>query len=264
MANDIVIPVTASDLPGVREQIEGITRNDFVYKTDFLEWRADVFLEPTAADLEEVNNYAQSAGMRLIVTLRHSDEGGNYQGSEQTRMALAVRAAELGAWVDREFRQWDDSCEGLKNTLAKHGGRLILSYHNFDETPKNILTIVQSMHDALVQEGVADGIVKIATYVHSENDALRVLGAGSYLYSRRRDAVTVGMGKGEHDQFAKMTREQGPPCYGNIFTFAKSGVGVAIADGMPTPEDLRGKGKPWDKDRFSIYNDPNMKHLLKD
>src|SRR5688572_9490154 len=85
---------------------------------------------------------AALAGRRrpVIVTCRASWEVGRFDGIEEARKRILVRALELGAdYVDVEWRA------GFNDVVAKDPGRVVVSAHHFDGVPPDLAGQVASM-----------------------------------------------------------------------------------------------------------------------
>jgi 3-dehydroquinate dehydratase type I len=125
-----------------------------------------------------------SSEKQLIATCRE----GFY--SKDERLELLVEAINAGAaFVDIEM----ESDEDFRATIAKHAKlhncKLIISYHNFNETPS--LSEMCDIVNTCIKQG-AD-VVKLATMAKNKSDAARVLS----LYDKNFDAdlVAFAMGK---------------------------------------------------------------------
>lgn len=95
-----------------------------------VEIRADL-LGSTAGmsntEVLSVVNATKDAGLACLYTLRHANQGGTYNGSENERVALCKQALEAGAdIIDLEF----DTESAI--AMSKSSAPMILSYHNFD------------------------------------------------------------------------------------------------------------------------------------
>lgn len=99
----------------------------------------------------------------IIVTCRRPEEGGRWMRSEEDRLVLLRTAIANGAeYVDLE--------EDIASKIPRYGStKRIISYHNFQETPKDL----EKIHRRLASLN-AD-VVKIATLANNPLDNLRVL-----------------------------------------------------------------------------------------
>ena len=101
---------------------------------DMIEVRLDCLEERP-----KIGAILHAAPLPVIMTCRPSREGGRFSGDEQTRIGVLQKAIDLGAdYVDVEL-----------DTVAKverHGAtRLITSYHNFEETPADLVRIYEKL-----------------------------------------------------------------------------------------------------------------------
>ena len=160
-----------------------------------------------------------SANSNLIATCRP----GRYD--EETRKAILLRAIEAGAaYVDVEM----ESDDGLKEEIVKaaraKGCRIIISYHNFEKTPK------RAELDYILRwcEEFTPDIVKVACMVRQEQDNARLLG----LLDTNRPMIVIGMG-----EKGKLTRAVSP-ILGSFCTFAAYTSDKATAPGQLFKDDL--------------------------
>jgi 3-dehydroquinate dehydratase I len=108
--------------------------------------------------------------------------------SDEQRKKKLEKAIESGAsYVDIEIDAPDAFKKELVSSAHKHNCKVILSYHNFNETPPT--DELAKMVDACFAQG-AD-IAKIACLANSESDAARILS----LYARYKNLVALGMGE---------------------------------------------------------------------
>ena len=98
---------------------------------DVAEVRLDYVRKP------DVRRLLDSRSCPAIVTCRPVREGGRWAGDEGQRLALLEEADRLGAdFVDVEF-------DALPRFRRQGKARLIVSYHNFSETPADIADIAR-------------------------------------------------------------------------------------------------------------------------
>jgi len=183
---------------------------DQVLKTgaDFLELRLDLICK------DPKNIYGQLPDhLDTLVTCRP----GVYSDTE--RMQLLKTSMDLGAtYIDVEI----ESSESYLNTLSAyaidHGSKLIVSYHNFELTPKTeeLEAILQSCFER------GGDVAKIAVQVNGLEDVRKLLA----LYQLPGKKVILGMGK-----LGRITRLMGP-YLGAEFTFAAPGSGDETAAGQ--------------------------------
>lgn len=135
-------------------------------QADVVEIRLDYLQTPA------VSPFVNTLQTPLLFTNRPGWEGGGFTGSEEQRMgALLEAVAENSAYVDLELLAPEDSHRRMQMALQESRTKLILSWHNFKDTPSRE-ELVGRM--ALMQDKGAD-IGKIITTAHSHRDVLRVL-----------------------------------------------------------------------------------------
>ncbi len=153
----------------------------------------------------------------VIITCRPVREGGRWAGDEGRRIALLEEADRLGAdFVDVEL-------EALPRFRRQGKGRIIVSYHNFEETPAEIAAIASRMEHA-----EAD-IVKVATVARSLRDNLAIF---RVLKAARKPTIAVTMGEHGH-----VSRVLGPK-FGAFLVYAAPEAGREAAPGQVPVRDM--------------------------
>jgi 3-dehydroquinate dehydratase/shikimate dehydrogenase len=119
---------------------------------------------------------------QVIVTCRRTGDGGLWYKGEEERLMLLRQAIVSGVeWVDLE--------EDTAVQVPRYGRtKRIISYHNFEETPKDL----EAIHDRLSQLN-AD-VVKIATMAKEPHDNLRML---EMVKAKSARIQTVGLCMGD-------------------------------------------------------------------
>ena len=108
----------------------------------------------------------------LLFTNRPNWEGGGFKGDEETRIAPLIEAVQRGAhYVDLELKAPDSSHKALLEEVENSSTRLLLSWHNFQETPSKQELVGRL---AMIQDKGAH-IAKIVTMAHDYHDVLRVM-----------------------------------------------------------------------------------------
>ena len=149
------------------------------------------------------------------------------------RFRILKEAISLSAeYVDVEMRS-DRSL--LQNLIEnKKGTKVILSFHNFDETPS--LKELKQHFDRMIRWGV--DVIKIVTFARSWEDNLTVLSLIPYARDKKQKIVTFCMGdKG------KMSRVFSP-MMGAAWTYAALSEKKTSAPGQLTAEEIKGV---WEK-----------------
>jgi len=173
---------------------------------------AEIRIDLAGYDEQAVRTVFSSTSKKLVATCRPP-----YSDAE--RMKLLKTAIECGAaYVDIEIESGDVFKEEMVAFAHQHGTKVIVSYHNFDETPG-----LKELHD-IIDQCFASGadVAKIAAMVKSEQDSARLLG----LYDTKRTLIVLGMG-----QLGKITR-LAATLLGSPFTFAAKDEASATAPGQ--------------------------------
>ena len=202
----ICIPVTASSNKGAIDEMKEAAKF-----ADIVELRIDYINSP---DLESL---LKERTKPVIVTNRARRQGGMYSGDESARIGLLKEAISLGAeYIDIEH--------DAINEIGDAGStKLIASYHNFDETPDNLLDI----HSDLVKLGAH--MVKLITFAKKITDNFRIfeLLCGS-------EFPTISFCMGELGQISRILS----PKFGGKLVFASLAKGKESAPGQLTIDEL--------------------------
>ena len=202
----IAIPITAESMDEALRDMDKAAK-----VADIIELRLDYMSNP---NLERLLGHSQTP---KIVTNRTQYEGGRFQGSEEHRIAYLEQAIALGVeYVDIELDHY--------HPLERANTKLIISHHNFEETPENLNDIYQR-----IAERNPD-IIKIATKANNYDDSLRML---NLIGGADRDIIAICMG-----QEGMITRVYGP-AEGGYLTFASLGEGKSSASGQLNVDELR-------------------------
>ena len=151
--------------------------------------------------------------IKLIATCRP----GKYSDSQ--RKAILKKSIEAGAaFVDIELEASDDFKTEIVTLAKKKKCKVIISYHNYDNTPPK--GELDQVIDWCFNSG-AD-IAKIVCKVNHISDNARLLS----LYEQDKEIIAFGMG-----EKAKFTRIAAP-FLGAPFTYASVSTGKETADGQ--------------------------------
>ncbi len=164
-------------------------------------------------------------GKPWIATCRSISEGGGWNKSEEKRKETLIKATQGGAtMVDLELTTPDID---RFVPIIKHEARLIISYHNFDQTPSfsELSQLVTSQFDK------GADIAKIATQANSINDNINLLNLVQVF--RQREVVITGMG--ERGIVSRVLS----PLAGGAFTFASLEKGLESAEGQITAAEMK-------------------------
>lgn len=133
---------------------------------DVLEIRLDCLSSPA------LSPFIDAIDKPLLFTNRPQWEGGQFKGEEEQRLSILLEAVSKNcAYVDLELLAPVISQQEMRSALQHSSTQLILSWHNFKDTPSRE-ELVGRM--AIMQDNGAD-IGKIITTAHTHADVLRVL-----------------------------------------------------------------------------------------
>lgn len=137
-----------------------------------IEFRIDLMEKQ---DLEHLSKLKSAAKLPVIFTIRNRAHGGAFKGNEREREEKFLELMTLEPdYVDLEW----DAPFNLE-------GKVIISYHNFEETPEDLEAILEKMRS---KRGV---IYKLATYANSSIDSLKML----TLVQKEKDVAGMCMGE---------------------------------------------------------------------
>jgi|TARA_Y100000310_G_scaffold345431_1_gene464894 3-dehydroquinate dehydratase/shikimate dehydrogenase len=210
--------------------------------------------ESALADIKKANNIADIIELRLdyisnldskklikvaekpvIATNRRKADNGKFEGNEEERLAVIKQAIELNVdYVDIEIDS--DHNDIIKN---KKNSKIIISYHNFKETPTNIEEIFNKLKSANAD------IIKIVTTANKLSDNLKII----ELVKKSKKPV-IGLCMGPLGEISRILA----PLYGSFLTFASLDKGKESSPGQIPAEILRNIYRINDiKPGFKIY-----------
>lgn len=178
----LVVSVTPRNL----EEAQQIDAHRFT-DADLIEWRAD-FLEKDEILKVAPAIFEKFAGRELLFTLRTKQEGGNIQLSDEEYVTLIKDVAHLYQpdYVDFEYFSHKEKFEEMLEFP-----NLVLSYHNFNETPENMMEILSEL------TSLTPKTVKVSVMAHREQDVLDLMNytRGFKTLNPEQEFVTISMGK---------------------------------------------------------------------
>ncbi len=193
--------------------VTGKTKNEFVSNmqkiqkiADFVELRVDTL---GGLDIEFLGELRKIVHKKAIFTCRRGDEGGEYTGTEEMRVQLLQKAIGMFEYVDIELSTMQ-TCNFIRDDKTK----IIVSYHNFKETPSywDMQKIIYDMNQ------FKPDILKLATMVNNEYEVTKLY---RLLTNKPHTEERIVIGMGEK---GRMTRILGP-LLGSYLTFAASEYG---------------------------------------
>ena len=190
---------------------------------DLIEWRVDYLRDFDFNEPAGLSALLADKPLPVIVTCRAVDEGGQQQINEAARLRLLAASLARGAdYCDLEAAHYDEAAAAQLDP-----SRLILSYHNFTETPADLMAV----YDRLTRLPAA--IHKVAVRANDISDSLAALRLLDRALAERRTLVVIAM-----QEAGMMTRVLGPS-RGSFLTFGSLARGHESALGQVTCEELR-------------------------
>ncbi len=153
-------------------------------KCECLEFRCDLF---DFYDVEKIKALKEKTNLPVIFTYRTQSQGGEYKGEENQRLNRIKELASLyPEYIDLEYDVEDAFINEIRKISPKT--RLIVSYHNFQDTPKNLFQILEKMQKPF------RAIYKMACMANTSIDLLRMM---NFLKKTApsQDIVTISMGE---------------------------------------------------------------------
>jgi 3-dehydroquinate dehydratase-1 len=199
-----------------REAILAETRNLSNIAPDIIELRTDAWdcienSSDAASLLAEVRGMTD---MPIILTCRGHWEGGVKEVSERAKDALYGEAIDkkLVEFVDKELKYGETILTDLKARANAKGVSVILSYHDFRETPSR-----EFIYSQLAQQiRCGADVAKIALTPQKEEDVLTLLGATLAVRRDFPDTPLIAMSMGELGMHSRVVGG----LYGSDLTFA--------------------------------------------
>jgi 3-dehydroquinate dehydratase-1 len=217
-----------------RAKIIGEAEELATLKPDLLEWRIDAYdeVENTEDCLSVLKRLREIIGdIPLIFTCRIDLEGGFKKISRKNRLELINAVMESGGVdiVDVELCNDKEFVEIIRERAKLSGVKVILSYHNFTETPSESF-IYSKLTEA--QTAGAD-ISKVAVMPKDYGDVLTLLNATNKARNKTVQGPMVTMSMGPEGAVSRLAGG----LFGSDITFA---IGKqASAPGQIPIEELK-------------------------
>jgi 3-dehydroquinate dehydratase/shikimate dehydrogenase len=190
---------------------------------DMIELRLDHLRDFDFANPENLRALLGDKSLPVIITCRAISEGGAQFVEDGERLRLLVEGARrLADYCDIEAAHCPDAAK-----LSPDLSRLIVSYHNFVETPADI----DHIYDRVTRHAAA--IYKIAVRANSVADSLAVFRLLGRARAEGRKLIALSM-----QEPGLITRVLGPAA-GSFLTYASVEQGRESAPGQLTCEQLR-------------------------
>lgn len=235
-------PLAGGRLPAVCAPLVGRTREALLAEAaavaakrpDLIEWRIDFFqaIADSAAVVALGGELRRAVGdIPLLFTRRSRREGGEPIPLDEPQVLALYRAVCASGAVDAVDYEMDNEpalLAEVREVSRRHGLALVLSFHNFQETPA-VDTILARFRQA---ERLGADVGKVAVMPRSEDDVLALLQA-TLLASRECRIPVVSMSMAG---LGALTRVVGAS-FGSALTFAVGGA--PSAPGQLPIEDVR-------------------------
>ena len=178
--------LVVSVMPKSLEEAQGIDAMRYI-DADIIEWRAD-FLPKEAILQVAPAIFEKFAGRELLFTLRTRAEGGeiDLDSAEYVQIIKDVAQLYQPEYLDFEYFAHKDVFEEMLDFP-----NLVLSYHNFQETPENMMEILSEL------TSLTPKVVKVSVMAHTEQDVLDLMNftRGFKTLNPEQEYVTISMGK---------------------------------------------------------------------
>lgn len=165
---------------------------------DILELRIDALEDP---DPDEVQQLIKDIDYPTIATNRIQSEGGSFNGSEEERISILIKAAKYADIIDIELQ----TDEKMRDEVIKASKSTIISYHDFQKTPS-----FEELLDIVKKEKEIGNIAKFAVMPNDYKDTLTVLNVLSEVQN------TIGIAMGDLGKYTRIVA----PIFGSPITFA--------------------------------------------
>ena len=225
----ICVPVIAHTYTELEQTLKTLEGGSF----DLVEFRADFYFEEESRALSAIRRAA--GGRPILYTIRTKEEGGEIEISDDQYRERILEACVMADIVDIQLSRLHERPgnpqlhSDLVRKLHEMGVKVLLSWHDFDRTPKKeyLLEKLCGMQD----EGC--DIAKISVMPNSRQDVLTLMEASVEMLERhaRRPFVTMSMGT-----IGKITRVAGT-FTGSCITFGTAGM--MSAPGQVPSDSLR-------------------------
>lgn len=189
---------------------------------DIIELRADYL---SSFDFKLITEIKRNLKKPVLVTCRNKNEGGIFNGSEAERMVVLKTSIDNGAdYVDIEFSSGNKNVDYIiKN---KKDAKVIVSYHNFKETPKNIRRVYENI------KKTNPDLIKIVSNANSVIDNFKIFDLIRVADNEKIKIIAFCMGS--YGKFSRILSV----ILGSKATYASVGKGKETASGQPSLYEL--------------------------
>ena len=189
---------------------------------DMIELRLDYLRDFDFTNPENLRPLFEDRSLPIIITCRAVSEGGRQPIDDEVRLRLLAEGARLGAdYCDIEALFYDRAVK-----FSPEPSRLILSYHNFEETPSDL----DDIYERVMSRPAA--VHKIVTRANSLSDTLAVFRLLDRAEREGRRLIALAMGaQGLITRILSTSR-------GGFLTYGSTARGRESADGQLTCKEL--------------------------
>lgn len=214
--------LVVSIMPRTLEEAQQLDRSRYD-GADVIEWRAD-FLDKNEILTVAPAVFEKFAGREILFTLRTRGEGGQIDLTSEEYLAIIqdIQSIYHPDYIDFEFYSHREVFEQMLEF-----SNLVLSYHNFQETPENMMEILSEL------TSLSPKLVKVSVMAHNEQDVLDLMNytRGFKTLNPEQDYVTISMGK--VGKISRLTAD----LTGSSWSYAS--VGEKSAPGQIPLENMR-------------------------
>lgn len=214
--------LVVSIMPRTLEEAQQLDRSRYD-GADVIEWRAD-FLDKNEILTVAPAVFEKFAGREILFTLRTRGEGGQIDLTSEEYLAIIqdIQSIYHPDYIDFEFYSHREVFEQMLEF-----SNLVLSYHNFQETPENMMEILSEL------TSLSPKLVKVSVMAHNEQEVLDLMNytRGFKTLNPEQDYVTISMGK--IGKISRLTAD----LTGSSWSFAS--VGEERAPGQIPLENMR-------------------------
>ena len=214
--------LVVSIMPRTLEEAQQLDRSRYD-GADVIEWRAD-FLDKNEILTVAPAVFEKFAGREILFTLRTRGEGGQIDLTSEEYLAIIqdIQSIYHPDYIDFEFYSHREVFEQMLEF-----SNLVLSYHNFQETPENMMEILSEL------TSLSPKLVKVSVMAHNEQEVLDLMNytRGFKTLNSEQDYVTISMGK--VGKISRLTAD----LTGSSWSYAS--VGEESAPGQIPLENMR-------------------------
>ena len=190
---------------------------------DLIELRLDYLQDSDFTNADNLNRLLETKSAPVIITCRSVTEGGQQFVEDSIRLRLLVEGSRrLADYADIEAAVYAEAA-----SLSPDLSRLIVSYHNFDETPVDLNAIYERL------TALPAAVHKIVTRAVDVADSLALLKLMDRAAGEGRSLIALAM-----EEPGLLTRVLAPS-HGGLLTYCSLGAGRESAPGQLSCHELR-------------------------